>query len=357
MTTRSAAKTQRPKSGPRKELLATLGPSSLNRKVIAELDEAGVTCFRVNMSHTDLDRLGQVIDLIRGSTQVPICVDTEGAQMRTGVMRGGVQLQEGTRVRLVSNGTRGDSSTIPVNPGGALRCLRPSARVSVDFDSVLLRVDRVHDGEVAATVLVGGEVATRRAVTAYPPPPLPTFSPKDLLAVKQARRLGIHAFALSHCVDRKGVDQLRRMIGKDDIVMAKIENRAGVRHLGRIAEAADRIIIDRGDLSREVRLEAIPLLQKTIIRRANALGTPIYVATNLLESMVARRAPTRAEVNDVINTLLDGADGLVLAAETAIGKYPVEAARMIAALMKEYEGSIQGYKLDELLGDHPLAPR
>ena len=129
----------------------------------------------------------------------------------------------------------------------------------------------------------------------------------------------------------------------------------GVRNLSKIARFADAIVIDRGDLSREVRLEAIPLLQKAIIRKANALGVPVYVATNLLESMVTRRTPTRAEVNDVMNTLLDGANGLVLAAETAIGNYPVEAARMIVSLMREYEASIEGYRVDDLLGDHPLA--
>jgi hypothetical protein len=145
------------------------------------------------------------------------------------------------------------------------------------------------------------------------------------------------------------------MVGPHATIIAKIESRDGVRNLARIARLADRILIDRGDLSRAVRLEAIPLLQKAIIHKANTLGIPVYVATNLLESMVTRRTPTRAEVNDVINTLLDGANGLVLAAETAIGRYPVEAARMIAALLKEYDGSIEGYQLEDLLGEHPLA--
>lgn len=149
--------------------------------------------------------------------------------------------------------------------------------------------------------------------------------------------------------------KLRELAGPGTRVIAKVESREGVRNLEEIARSADGILIDRGDLSREVRLEAIPLLQKSIIRKANELGVPVYVATNLLESMVTRRAPTRAEVNDVINTLLDGANGLVLAAETAIGKYPVEAARMIATLLKEYEGSSAGYRLEDLLGEHPLA--
>jgi pyruvate kinase len=153
------------------------------------------------------------------------------------------------------------------------------------------------------------------------------------------------------------VHRLRAIVGPGATIIAKIESREGVRNLASIAPLVDALLIDRGDLSREVRLEAIPLLQKAIIRKANGLGVPVYVATNLLESMVARRTPTRAEVNDVMNTLLDGADGLVLAAETAVGMYPVEAARMIKALLREFEASMEGYGMDDLLGDHPLSAR
>ncbi len=338
-----------------KALICTLGPSSLNERVISQLEALGVTSFRINMSHTDLVDLEHVIHFIQKCTNVPICVDTEGAQIRTGVMNDGVAVLEGRPVRLVPEATRGDASTIPLTPGTAVEGLRPATRMSIDFDSVILRIDGVSDGAAEATVITGGEIGSRKAVTAFPSPQLPTFSEKDLLAIRIAMQNQIHEYALSFCEDQAAVSRLREMVGPKNTIIAKIESREGVRNLGEIARYADRILIDRGDLSREVRLEAIPLLQKAIIRKANALGIPVYVATNLLESMVTRRTPTRAEVNDVINTLLDGANGLVLAAETAIGKYPVEAARMIAALLKEYEGSIEGYHIDDLLGDHPLA--
>jgi pyruvate kinase len=339
----------------RKALLCTLGPSSLNRNVISQLEAVGVTSFRVNMSHTALDDLERVLQLIQKATQVPICLDTEGAQIRTGSMPEGVVVGENAHVRLVPGPAEGDHSTIPITPGESVAALEPSSRMSIDFDSVVLRVDRVDDGFAEATVLTGGEIGSRKAVTAFPSPQLPAFSEKDLLAIRSALLNGIHEYALSFCETPASVNQLREMVGPNSTIIAKIESRKGVRNLSKIAQFADAILIDRGDLSREVRLEAIPLLQKAIIRKANAIGIPIYVATNLLESMVVRRTPTRAEVNDVMNTLLDGADGLVLAAETAIGKYPVEAAKMIAALLKEYEGSIEGYHIDDLLGDHPLA--
>jgi pyruvate kinase len=338
-----------------KTLICTLGPSSLRENVISQLEAIGVSSFRINMSHTDIADLEPAIHFIQKCTRVPICIDTEGAQIRTGAMNHGVTVVNESSVRLVPHAISGDAATIPISPGFAIERLGPGTRVSIDFDSVLLRIDRVSEGAAEATVLTGGEIGSRKAVTAFPSPQLPTFSEKDLLAIRCALANGVHQFALSFCHDERAVTQLREIVGPKDTIIAKIESRDGVRNLAEIARYADGLLIDRGDLSREVRLEAIPLLQKAIIRKANALGIPVYVATNLLESMVTRRTPSRAEVNDVINTLLDGANGLVLAAETAIGKYPVEAARMIAALLKEYEGSIEGYHLDDLLGDHPLA--
>ncbi len=345
---------RKPKAPGRKPLICTLGPSSLNARVITQLEAIGVASFRINLSHTDIADLEGVIRLIQGCTSVPICIDTEGAQIRTGMMNDGVEVSEGQTVRLVSEAIRGDSSTIPLTPGGVASRLEPSTWMSIDFDSVVLRVDRVRAGAAEATVVTGGEIGARKAVTALPSPTLSTFSEKDLLAIQIAKQHEIHEYDLSFCNNSRAVNELRAMIGPRDTIVAKIESREAVRNLVEIAQSADSILIDRGDLSREVRLEAIPLLQKAIIRKANSLGVPVYVATNFLESMVQRRAPTRAEVNDVINTLLDGASGLVLAAETAIGKYPIEAARMIAVLLKEYEGSIEGYHLDDLLGDHPL---
>ena len=336
-------------------LLCTLGPSSLNERVISQLEGIGATLFRINMSHTEVDDLDRILRFVRKCTKVPISIDTEGARLRTGLMSDGVSVREGAKVRLVPRAFWGDAYTIPITPGHAIGQLEPGSFVSIDFDAVVLRIDEVVDGTAEASVQSGGEIGSRKAVTAFPSPELPTFSDKDRRAIAVALQNQVHEFALSFCEHPDAVVQLREMIGSSNTIVAKIESRDGVRNLEGILESTDRILIDRGDLSREVRLEAIPLLQKAIIRRANARGVPVYVATNLLESMITRRVPTRAEVNDVINTLLDGADGLVLAAETAIGKYPVEAARMISALMEEYGRSRDGYHLEDLLGSHPLA--
>jgi pyruvate kinase len=338
-----------------KALICTLGPSSLNERVISRLEAAGVTSFRVNMSHTELGEVVKVIRLIQRSTQVPVCLDTEGAQIRTGAIREGTVVREGSRVRLGFEAARGDASSIQLTPGDAIGRMSSGTVVSVDFDSVVLRIEEVEGGQALASVLTGGEVGAHKAVTAYPSPHLPTFSEKDLAAIRLAIRLQVREYALSFCEDAAAVTQLRELVGSESTIIAKIESREAVRNLEAIARTADSLLIDRGDLSREVRLEAIPRLQKAIVRKANELGVPVYVATNLLESMVRRRTPTRAEVNDVINTLLDGADGLVLSSETAVGQYPVEAAQMVSALVKEFESSGSGDRIEELLGEHPLA--
>lgn len=336
-------------------LLCTLGPSSLNERVIAQLEEAGAAIFRVNMSHTEVENLDRILKFVRENTQIPLSIDTEGARMRTGPMSDRVKVFEGGPVRLVPEAFWGDAYTIPITPGDVIARFEPGALVSIDFDAVILRVDRIVDDCAEATVLTGGEIGTRRAVTALPSPDLPVFSSKDHVAAKIALDNGVREFALSYCETADAVRQFREMVGPQATVVAKVESREGVRNLGEILRATDKILIDRGDLSREVRVEGIPMLQKEIIRRANVARVPVYVATNFLESMVRRRVPTRAEVNDVVNTLLDGANGLVLSAETAIGTYPVEAARMIASLIYEYRTSQGSRELGGLLGEHPLA--
>jgi len=335
-------------------LLCTLGPSSLNERVIPQLEAAGATLFRINMSHTEVDNLERILRFVRKYTKLPISIDTEGARLRTGLMSDRVTVFPGGHVRLVPEAFWGDAFTIPIIPGNAITQFEPGARVSIDFDAVILRIDTVADGNAEATVVSGGEVGSRKAVTTLPSPRLPAFSSKDRQAVRIALENDVHEFALSFCEERSAIEEFRGMVGPGNKIVSKIESRRGVRNLEEILGSTDKILIDRGDLSREIRIEGIPLLQKSLIRAANSRGVPVYVATNLLESMVDRRVPTRAEVNDVINTLIDGADGLVLAAETAIGKYPVEAAQMISSLIQEYGQSLSGTPLDQLIGDHPL---
>ena len=320
-----------------KKVLCTLGPSSLDPQTIERLDELKVDLFRLNLSHMTVEEIEGQVDLIRSVSDVPICLDTQGAQIRTGVFVGGqVRLESGSVVDLVAVPAQGNETLVPLHPGVVLSQLAVGDRLNVGFGSVALQV--IEAGEsTRARVLEGGVIWSNRAVSLDRAIALPEMTDMDHVAIALGMRLGIKYVALSFTNRREDVELLRRITGDEVHITAKIESRLALENLTGILEVADSILIDRGDLAYEVDLESLPFIQKEVIGRANAARVPVYVATNLLESMVVSRQPTRAEVNDVINTLLDGADGLVLAAETAIGDYPVSCLRMIRSLIQRYE--------------------
>ncbi|TMC66721.1 MAG: sulfate adenylyltransferase [Chloroflexi bacterium] len=293
----------------------------------------GVRLFRVNLSHTRLDRLESVIDLISRCTSVPICIDTEGAQVRTGdLSSGSVHLVLGER--LVVGGAAGRSSLALV-PESAVSALEVGDLLSVDFEGVLLRIVGRDRQDLIGQVVSGGVVGSNRAVSVDRPISLPALTAKDRAALEIGKQKGIVHYALSFANDPDDIRELRSLATDQAYVISKIESRRGVANCEAIIAESDAILIDRGDLSREIPLEYIPFVQKQVIRFARAAGKPVCVATNLLESMVSKARPTRAQVSDVVNTIIDGASGLVLAAETAIGQYPIECATMIESIISD----------------------
>jgi len=238
------------------KILATLGPSSSTPEIIAELDNAGVDIFRINLSYTKIKDLDIWIFKIINCTNKPICLDTKS---------------------FYGN----DKSMLDKNIQ-------------------------------------------------------PVITENDEMCIKMGVRYKFKYYALSFCRNKSSVEYFRSLVGKNVHIIAKIENTAGVKNLDEILEVTDSILIDRGDLSREVPLTEIPYIQKAIIKKANDAKVTVYVATNFFESMVKNKIPTIAETNDAVNTLLDGADGLVLAAETAIGKYPVECVKMVSKIIKGF---------------------
>src|SRR6266550_2511201 len=323
-------------------ILCTLGPSSLNERVISRLAAVGVRLFRVNLSHTRLDRLESVIDLISRCTSVPICIDTEGAQVRTGDLPSGpMRLALGERLLIVGVAGVVQRSCLPLVPESVVSTLRVGDLLSVDFDGALVRiVGRDQDGPTGQ-VVSAGMVGSNRAVSVDREVLLPPLTGKDRAALEIGKKKGIIHYALSFANHPDDVRQLRSLATVGAYVISKIESRRGVANCEAILSESDAILIDRGDLSREIPIEYIPFVQKEIIRLAVAASKPVCVATNLLESMVAKSKPTRAEVSDIVNTIIDGASGLVLAAETAIGQYPIECANMIGSIIRDV-GALQG---------------
>jgi len=332
------------------EIWCTLGPSSLNKRVISRLTEVGVSIFRINLSHTRPDEIEKTVELIKKYTSVPVCLDTEGPQVRTGLIKGKrVFIKENTFIKILRKKVIGDSQCFNIRPESVISKLEVGDLVSVDFDSVLLNITRIEKDFLMARAINGGWVGSNKAVTIDKKIELPILSEKDELGMKILKKYGLKHVSLSFVHKKQDVLKVRRIVGTGVRIASKIETSDALFNLEEIISVSDAVLIDRGDLSREESINKIPLLQKSIIKIASQKKKPVLVATNLLESMVKTKKPLRSEMNDVMNTLLDGARGLVLAAETAIGDYPVECANMIKRMIKYYQVARQGYSLGGLL--------
>jgi len=327
----------------KKKFLCTIGPSSFNKRTICRLDELGVSLFRINLSHTKLEELKKRIDFIRRYSQVPICLDTEGAQIRTGFFSSEEKFLKVNEQLLLSADDQDLSSAyLPLYPEGIADQLVIGDILSIDFDAALIQVVDMDNKPIKARVLSSGWVGNNKALSLLRQMDLPAFTQKYKEAIVIGSKEGIMHYALSFANSGEDVQIFRQMVPKGAHIISKIENRCGYKHLDQILASSDSVLVDRGDLSRQIPIELIPFYQKKIIEKANKAQTPVYIATNLLESMTENPYPTRAETNDVINALSTGADGLVLAGETAIGKHPIATATMIVKLIKQFEMSCRG---------------
>ena len=337
------------------ELLCTLGPSSMSERVIKRLTDQGATLFRINLSHTNLSDLPTAIELIQRNSIVPICLDTEGAQVRNGPLTGGsVFLAEHALIQGRRLEAHGNSECFSFYPDFVVDLLEIGDFISIDFNAVLVQVIAKEVGAVTMRVLNSGVMGQNKAVSVNRLLALPALTNKDYSAINIGRSMGILDYALSFAHCGADVDLIRDLCGSNSRIISKIECRNGLANLVDIITKSDAILIDRGDLSREVAIEQIPMIQHQIIRQCNAAGRKVYVATNLLESMIKQPGPTRAEVNDVITTLASGADGLVLAAETAIGINPIATVNTIVRLIDTFESTRNGCQ-DDFYLEEPLS--
>lgn len=334
-------------------ILCTLGPASLNPEIIRRLDEREVDLFRINLSHTPLEAVQGTIDLVQQVSTTPICLDSEGPQVRCGIVDGSVALELDDRIRLTADDVRDTNGELTLWPASVFEELRVGSLVGIDFHGARLRITAVDRRHADAVVVVPGQIASNKAVTVDPRPVLPALSEKDLAAIELGVMRGITHYALSFASGADDVALLRSLTPPGAHIIAKIESRAGVRNMDEIIEAADSVLIDRGDLSHEIALEYVPFYQKAVVRRANRGNRPVYVATNLLESMVTSNTPTIAEANDIANTLLDGVHGLVLAAETAVGIDPVGSVDIVLRIIRAFEESNDRQLLSEDRGRAP----
>ena len=319
------------------KVLVTLGPASLNKETVKILSNKGVDLFRINLSHTKLIDLEGIIQKIQSWANVPICLDSEGAQIRNqDMINECVSYEKGGTVKIHHDQIIGDHEKISFTPQSVSRRLKIGDIIKVDFNSTSLRIFEDAGDYLLATVENGGVIGSNKAADLNREIHLDALTDKDKHALEIGLKLGLRDFSLSFTNTAEDVKEIRKIIGSNANLISKIESIKGVINIGEILPVVDQILIDRGDLSRQISIEKIPFVQRKLISYAKSKNVPVFVATNLLESMVKVRSPTRAEVNDVASTLLMGAQGLVLAAETAIGAYPVEAVEMVYLLIRQY---------------------
>ncbi|MEW6473321.1 MAG: pyruvate kinase [Actinomycetota bacterium] len=300
-------------------LVVTLGPASLRPAVLRSLAPLGVNLVRLNLSHVALSDFEAILRTARIHAHLPVCLDTEGAQVRVGLVSTGVALRVGQPVRLVQEKALGTERQLS---------LRPEAV----FDEAVLRVAVVEEGRAGAIVVAGGRVRSNRPVIVDPAPSLPALTDKDRTAVDIAVAAGVDHFALGYAASAGAVEELRSLLPAGARLLARIDSRRGVEGPAEIIAAADTVVVGRRHLAAELPIEQVPLLQKAIAREGAAAGTPVWVATGR-SGISADPTATVAEASDVANLLLDGVSGLVLTGETAVGTDPVEAVERVARLL------------------------
>jgi ATP sulfurylase len=319
------------------EILCTIGPASMNDKVLMRLEALGVSLFRLNLSHTPLEEVEKSVRFILDRTSVPLCLDTEGAQIRTGKLpQAEIHARENSVLYAFADCNPNIPESITFYPSNIFEGFRVGDLISIDFNCALVIVVARESERLQLRVLNGGIIGQNKAVTAFRALPMPALTLKDREAIDIGRKLGIRHFALSFAHRASDVEEIRSLAGEGAQIISKIECPLGLKNLREITEKSDSILIDRGDLSREIPIERIPAIQKSITDQVKSMGKKVYVATNFLESMVKAPIPTRAEINDIYRTLRDGVDGLVLAAETAIGSHPIKCADLVGKFIQEF---------------------
>jgi pyruvate kinase len=326
------------------KILATLGPSSSTPEQMRALFEAGADVFRLNFSHGTAKDHTERVKLLRALEQetgrpIGILMDLQGPKLRLGeFIRGAESLTTGDSFRLELGTAPGDVRRASLPHPEVFKALQPGSTLLIDDGKVRLRVASSGADWAETEVVVGGTVSNHKGVNVPDTIlPLSAMTEKDFRDLDIGMALGVDWVALSFVQRARDVAELRKLVAGRAAVMAKLEKPAAIEHLSEILDLSDAIMVARGDLGVEMPPEDVPPTQKSILRACHASGTPAVVATQMLESMIHAPTPTRAEASDVATAVYDGADAVMLSAETASGDYPVEAVRIMDRILRRVE--------------------
>jgi pyruvate kinase len=334
------------------KIIATIGPSSEDGKVIKEMVENGLNIARLNFSHRSQKDAKQTYKNLRKVVpHIGIIMDTQGPEVRLGKVKKGTELFRGEEVEFIRDKISGDEKKLSVDYPKLFDYLKKDDTILISDGSVELRVEKV-GSSIKCRVIYGGKISTKKSVN-IPGKNIGLYAPtkKDLDDIKFGAGLGFDFVAASFVKRAKDIDKIRKILKKEKSsmqIISKIEHIDAVRNFDEILDISDAIMIARGDLGVEVPASDVPLLQKTIIRKCLENEKPVIVATQMLMSMTEHPRATRAEVSDVANAVEDGADAVMLSEETAIGKYPVKSVQFMAETVQKMENYLRG-RLPEAL--------
>ncbi|HEY4862232.1 MAG TPA: pyruvate kinase [Xanthobacteraceae bacterium] len=328
----------------RTKIVATLGPASSGQSVIANLFAAGADVFRINMSHTSHERMRELVAAIRAvetehGRPIGILVDLQGPKLRVGSFANGpATLIKGETFVLDGDSRPGDPARVHLPHPEIFAAVEPGHTLLLDDGKIRLVAIEVEGERIVTRVEVGGKLSDRKGVS-LPDTVIPfsALVEKDRSDLEAALDAGIDWVALSFIQRPEDIAEAKKITRGRAAVMAKIEKPQAVHRLGEIIEVADSLMVARGDLGVEMPLEKVPGVQKLMTRTARRSGKPVVVATQMLESMISSPVPTRAEVSDVSTAIFEGADAVMLSAESAAGQYPVEAVATMNRIAEEVE--------------------
>jgi len=342
----------------RAKIVCTIGPATGDSGTLEKLAEAGMNVARINFSHGKPEEHAEVCRRVREiSPRIAVMQDLQGPKIRVGEIEGGMELARDSVLILTSGDPAGRRGVVHVDYPKLAEEVRPGNDIFLADGIIHLTVDRIERGDVFCRVVHGGTITSRKGVN-LPGVSIsaPALTEKDREDLDFGLRLGVDYVALSFVRKSDEVAGLRKMIeaaGSGAKIVVKIEKREAIDDLEGILAATDAVMIARGDLGVEVPTEQVPVIQKEIIRKCLAAGKPVITATQMLESMTTSELPTRAEASDVANAVFDGSDALMLSAETATGKFPVETVSMMARIIETAEeyalGSTGGWFVESCL--------
>ena len=333
------------------KIICTMGPNSDNRDIMKQLVLNGMDVARFNFSHGSHEehkkrylQLREVAD--EAGIPIAALLDTKGPEIRTGVLKGGnkVTLKEGQEFILTTEETAGDESMVHINYSGLTGDVKEGNQILIDDGLIELYVKSVAGSRIICRVVNGGELGERKGVNVPGVKiKLPALTDKDKEDIRFGMEMGFDFIAASFVRSAEAIEEIREILksGDSDMgIIAKIENAEGLENLDAIIEASDGIMVARGDLGVEILPERLPHLQKSMIEKCSEACKPVITATQMLDSMIRNPRPTRAEVTDVANAVYEGTDVVMLSGETANGKYPVEALKMMAHIAEETESHL-----------------